>query len=51
MPETMTTERRQILVALGAKIILREGAKGMDGAEDLAHEILKKDPDTYFMPN
>ena len=37
MPETMTLERRQILIALGAKIMLSEGAKGMDGAEDLAH--------------
>jgi len=51
MPETMTLERRQILIALGAKIILSEGAKGMDGAEDLAHEIIGKDPDKYFMPN
>jgi cysteine synthase len=51
MPETMTLERRQILVALGAKIILSEGAKGMDGAEDLAHEIVRKNPDKYFMPN
>jgi len=51
MPETMTLERRQILIALGAKIILSEGAKGMDGAEDLAHEIIGKDPGKYFMPN
>lgn len=51
MPETMTLERRQILIALGAKIILSEGAKGMDGAEDLAHEIINKKPDKYFMPN
>jgi cysteine synthase len=51
MPETMTMERRQILVALGAKIVLSEGAKGMDGAEDLAHELVKKNPKKYFMPN
>ena len=51
MPETMTLERRQILIALGAKIILSEGPKGMDGAEDLAHEIVNKNPDKYFMPN
>jgi len=51
MPETMTLERRQILIALGAKIILSEGARGMDGAEDLAHEIIGKNPDKYFMPN
>jgi len=51
MPETMTLERRQILIALGAKIILSEGAKGMDGAEDLAQEIVSQNPDKYFMPN
>jgi len=51
MPETMTLERRQILIALGAKIILSEGAKGMDGAEDLAREIVSQNPDKYFMPN
>ncbi len=51
MPETMTLERRQILIALGAKIILSEGAKGMDGAEDLAREIIGQKPDKYFMPN
>ena len=32
MPDTMTRERRQILLALGAKVILSEGKKGMDGA-------------------
>jgi cysteine synthase len=51
MPETMTLERRLILIALGAKIILSEGSKGMDGAEDLAREIISKDPEKYFMPN
>jgi len=51
MPETMTLERRQILIALGAKILLSEGAKGMDGAEDLAREIVNRNPDKYFMPN
>jgi len=51
MPETMTLERRQILIALGAKIVLSEGAKGMDGAEDLAREIISQNPEKYFMPN
>lgn len=51
MPETMTLERRLILIALGAKIILSEGSKGMDGAEDLAREIISKDPERYFMLN
>ena len=51
MPETMTLERRQILISLGAKIVLSDGAKGMNGAEDLAHELVDKDPENYFMPN
>ncbi len=51
MPEDMTLERRQILIALGAKIVLSEESKGMNGAEDLAHEIVNKNPDKYFMPN
>jgi cysteine synthase B len=51
MPETMTMERRQILIALGAKVILTEGAKGMDGAEDYARQLAKDHPDRYFMPN
>lgn len=51
MPETMTLERRQILIALGAKIVLSEGSKGMDGAEDLAREIISQNPDKYFIPN
>ncbi|MEM4649271.1 MAG: cysteine synthase family protein, partial [Candidatus Bathyarchaeia archaeon] len=51
MPETMSLERRQILIALGAKIILSEGSKGMNGAEDLAREIVSRNPDKYFMPN
>lgn len=51
MPETMTMERRQMLVALGAKVVLSEGSKGMDRAEDLAHEIVNRNPDNYFMPN
>lgn len=51
MPETMSLERRQILISYGAKILLSEGSKGMDGAEDLAHEIVGRNPDKYFMPN
>jgi cysteine synthase B len=51
MPDTMTRERRQILLALGAKVILSEGKKGMDGAQDLAQEIARKDPNKYFIPN
>ena len=51
MPENMTLERRQILNAIGAKIILSEAAKGMDGAEDLARRIASQSPNKYFMPN
>ena len=50
MPENMTVERRQILNAIGAKIILSEADKGMDGAEDLARRIVSQNPDKYFMP-
>jgi cysteine synthase len=48
MPETMSMERRKILTAYGAKIVLSEGARGMDGAIDLAKEMAK-DP-KYYMP-
>jgi cysteine synthase len=51
MPDTMTRERRQILLALGAKVILSDGSKGMDGAQDLAHEIADQNPEKYFIPN
>ena len=51
MPETMTLERRQMLVSLGAKIVLSDAVKGMDGAEDLAREIIARDPERYYMPN
>ena len=51
MPETMTLERRQILISLGAKILLSDGSKGMNGAEDLAHEIVNRNLGKYFMPN
>jgi cysteine synthase len=51
MPETMSMERRQTLISLGAKVLLSEGSKGMDGAEELAHKIASSNPDKYFMPN
>ncbi len=50
-PETATPERRRILMALGAKIVLSPKEKGMNGAEDLAREIVSKNPEKYFMPN
>jgi cysteine synthase len=51
MPETMTMERRQLMIALGAKIILTPGAKGMDGAEDYARSLATGRAEKYFMPD
>ena len=44
MPETMSLERRKLLTALGAKIVLTEGPKGMNGAIAKAKEIAESDP-------
>ncbi len=50
MPETMSLERRRMLKAFGAKLVLTEGVKGMPGAIAQAEEIAKSEPDGYFMP-
>jgi cysteine synthase A len=50
MPETMSVERRKLLLALGAEIVLTPGAKGMKGAVDAAKEIVASDPRS-FTPN
>ena len=50
MPETMSLERRKMLLAFGADLILTEGAKGMPGAIARAEEIMAADPAKYFMP-
>jgi cysteine synthase A len=50
MPETMSIERRQVLKAFGAKLVLTEGAKGMKGAIEKAEQIVASDPKRYFMP-
>src|ERR671910_3136760 len=50
MPETMTLERRHILRALGMRVVLTEGPKGMKGAMARAEEILAKLGDRGWMP-
>jgi len=49
MPDTMSTERRQLLGVLGAELVLTVGEKGMKGAIDAAEELVKKTPNS-FMP-
>ena len=48
MPETMSIERRNILKAYGAEIVLTEGAKGMSGAIAKAKELAEEIPDSYI---
>jgi cysteine synthase A len=49
MPETMSIERRKLLAAYGAKLVLTEGAKGMPGAIARAEEIAGSDPKRYVL--
>ena len=48
MPETMSVERRQIMKAYGAQLVLTEGAKGMKGAIAKADELAKEIPDSFI---
>ncbi|MCK9619637.1 MAG: cysteine synthase A [Methylobacter sp.] len=49
MPDTMSLERRKLLIAYGAKLVLTEGAKGMSGAIAKAEEIAVSDPERYVL--
>ena len=49
MPETMSVERRKLLVAYGARLVLTEGPAGMSGAVRKSEEIAASDPDRYVL--
>jgi cysteine synthase B len=51
MPECVSTERQQILRALGADVVLTPAREGTDGSIRQAHQLLESEPDTYYMPN
>jgi len=50
MPETMSLERRRVLVGFGANLDLTPGAQGMNGAIKRAEELKASEPDKYFIP-
>ena len=50
MPETMSIERRRVLAALGANLILTPGSEGMKGAITKAEELASSDPGRWFLP-
>lgn len=51
MPESVSIERREILMAYGAEIVLSPGDQGTNGAIELAEQIYRSEPGRYFMPN
>ncbi len=50
MPETMSIERRRVLAAFGANLVLTPGSEGMKGAIKRAEELAASDPEKYFLP-
>jgi len=50
MPETMSIERRRVLAAFGANLVLTPGAEGMKGAIRVAEQMAREQPDRYFLP-
>jgi cysteine synthase A len=51
MPATMSLERRRVLKALGAQLVLTEGPKGMPGAIAKAEQLAAQHPERYYLPN
>lgn len=51
MPECVSVERQLVLQAYGAEVVLTHAREGVDGSIRLAHEVLKAEPDKYYMPN
>ena len=51
MPACVSLERRAVLAAFGAELVLSPAEEGTDGAIRLAHRILGEDPERYYMPN
>lgn len=49
MPASMSLERRKVMKALGAELVLTEGPKGMKGAIQKATELVEENPDTHYM--
>ena len=49
MPDTMSLERRKVLAAFGANVVLTEGARGMSGAIQKAQELVQSAPDRYLL--